>query len=85
MIAFDAAVNAGVRRSVTWLQQSAGVTADGVFGDVTLKALKGGNISLLANDALARRLDYYAGLPTWTKFGLGWARRILTLAQKIQL
>lgn len=84
MVAFDAAVNAGVRRSVVWLQQSAGVTADGMLGDVTLRALNGGSPSVLANDALARRLDYYAGLPNWTKFGLGWARRILSLAQKIQ-
>ncbi|MBU6448061.1 MAG: hypothetical protein KGQ26_00395 [Rhodospirillales bacterium] len=83
MAAFDAAVNAGVRRSITWLQQSAEVVADGILGDTTLKALNRGNALTLANDALARRLDYYAGLPGWTKFGLGWARRILTLAQII--
>ena len=84
MVAFDAAVNAGVRHSVIWLQQSAGVIADGNFGDKTLQALTGGNALALANDALARRLDYYARLPGWKTFGLGWARRILKLAQKIQ-
>ena len=85
MVAFDAAVNAGVRRSVMWLQQSAEVATDGVLGSVTLKALKGGNALSLANDALARRLDYCACLPNWKNFGLGWARRILKLAQAIQL
>ncbi|MBU6419055.1 MAG: hypothetical protein KGQ79_04930 [Proteobacteria bacterium] len=84
MVAFDAAVNAGVHRSVIWLQQSAGVLTDGIFGDVTLKALNSGNALSLANDALAYRLDYYAGLQNWSIFGLGWARRILKLAQKIQ-
>ncbi|MDE2240514.1 MAG: hypothetical protein KGJ73_11400 [Rhodospirillales bacterium] len=84
LVAFDAAVNAGVHRSVMWLQQSAGVVMDGVFGDVTLKALNSGDVLGLANDALAYRLDYYAGLQNWSIFGLGWARRILKLAQKIQ-
>ena len=83
MVAFDAAVNVGVRRSVILLQQSAGVAADGVLGDVTLKALNRGNACELASDALARRLAYYAELPSWKEFGLGWTKRILKLAQRI--
>lgn len=83
MVAFDAAVNAGVRRSIIWLQQSAGVAADGVLGDRTLSVLSTGNALELAGEALARRLDFYARSPGWGDFGLGWSRRVLKLAQMI--
>lgn len=83
MVAFDGAVNAGVRRSIIWLQQSAGVVADGVPGNKTISTLNNGNAVALASDALARRLDFYACSPGWGTFGLGWARRILKLAQAI--
>lgn len=83
MVAFDAAVNAGVRRAIIWLQQSAGVQADGVLGGKTLAALQVGNAVQLAQEALARRLDFYARLPGWGSFGLGWTRRVLKLAQSI--
>lgn len=84
MVAFDAAVNAGVSRSIIWLQQSAGVVADGVLGDKTISALDTGNALELAGEALARRLDFYARSPGWGSFGLGWARRVLKLAQTIE-
>ncbi|MGE4481996.1 glycoside hydrolase family 108 protein [Acidocella sp.] len=83
LVAFDAAVNAGVRHSVVWLQQSAGVVADGIFGKITLGALQGGDVGKLALEALARRLDYYARSSGWNRFGLGWSRRVLKLAKKI--
>lgn len=84
MVAFDAAVNAGVRRSIIWLQQSAGVTADGVLGDETLNVLTSGDAVALSGEALARRLDFYARSSEWASFGLGWTRRVLKLAQAIQ-
>lgn len=84
LVAFDAAVNAGVRRSIVWLQQSAGVAADGVLGDKTLSVLSTGNALELASEALARRLDFYARSPGWGSFGLGWTRRVLKLAQAIE-
>lgn len=80
MVAFDAAVNAGLRRAVTWLQQAAGEPVDGVMGPATLAALAQGNPVLLAREALVRRLDFYTRLPAWANFGLGWARRIVALA-----
>lgn len=83
LVAFDAAVNAGPRRAVTWLQQAAGQTADGVLGPVTLAALSAGNALLLAREALVRRLDFSTRLPTWPNFGLGWSRRIIALAGEL--
>jgi lysozyme family protein len=80
LVAFDAAVNAGPRRAICWLQQAAQVSADGVLGPATLAALKAGDAVTLAREALARRLEYSSHLPTWSTFGLGWTRRILALA-----
>ena len=80
LAAFDAAVNAGPRRAIAWLQQAAGLPADGVLGEATLAALIAGNPMLLAREALVRRLDFSTRLPAWADFGLGWSRRIIALA-----
>ena len=85
LAAFDAAVNAGLRRSVLWLQQAAGVPADGVLGAQTLAAIKAANALALAREALTRRIDFYARLPGWTRFGLGWSRRVIALAGEISV
>jgi len=83
LVAFDAAVNAGLHRAILWLQQAAGQTPDGVLGEGTLAALTKGDALPLARDALAYRLDFYARLPSWPDFGLGWSRRILALAGEL--
>ncbi len=85
LAAFDAAVNAGLRRSVLWLQQAVGVSADGVLGAQTLAAIKAADALALAREALARRIDFYAGLPGWAEFGLGWTRRVIALAGEISV
>jgi len=83
LVAFDAAVNAGVRRSVIWLQQAAGVQPDGVWGSETQAALAKSDPIQLAREALARRLEFSSHLPIWSNFGLGWTRRVLCLAGMI--
>ena len=83
LVAFDAAVNAGPKRAVTWLQQAAGLSADGVLGPATLAALTAGETIALAREALARRLEFSTHLSTWASFGLGWSRRIISLAGEI--
>jgi lysozyme family protein len=80
LVGFDAAVNAGARRSIIWLQQAAGCAADGVLGPATLAALRHADPGTIAHEALARRLDFSARLPAWHNFGLGWARRLIALA-----
>lgn len=69
---FDAAVNSGVSQAVKWLQQCAGVTADGVIGPVTLAAAA--KVSPAKYSAV--RLRFMTGLDGWLSFGKGWARRI---------
>lgn len=80
IVAFDAAVNAGPRRAIAWLQLAAGQSSDGVLGPATLAALNSGNALLLAREALVRRLEFSTQLSTWPSFGLGWSRRIIALA-----
>jgi lysozyme family protein len=80
---FDGAVNAGLRQSVIWLQQAVSQLADGVLGAETLCAVSAVDALVLAREMLARRIDYYARLPTWPDFGLGWSRRIIALSGEI--
>ena len=83
LVAFDAAVNAGVRRSIIWLQQAACVQPDGVLGIETQASLAKIDPIQLACEALARRLEFLSHLPIWSDFGLGWTRRVLRLAGMI--
>lgn len=77
--AFDAAVNSGVPQAKQWLQQAAGVKADGVIGPVTLAAIS--TTPGVKSRMLAQRLRFMANLPTWPAFGRGWARRIAALME----
>lgn len=83
LVLFDGAVNAGVRRAVIWLQQALGLPADGVLGAKTLEAGKAAEATELAREMLARRIEYYARLPNWPAFGLGWSRRVIALACEV--
>jgi lysozyme family protein len=80
LVAFDAAVNAGPRRAISWLQLATGIAADGVLGDVTRATLKAADPLAASREALVRRLEFSSRLPTWSQFGLGWTRRIISLA-----
>ena len=82
LLVFDAAVNNGVTRAVTWLQQAAGADADGVLGPATLAAVAAAaaqDADALMTEFQARRLMFMTELSTWRQFGLGWARRLCNL------
>jgi lysozyme family protein len=71
---FDAAYNGG--EPARWLQQAAGVTADGVIGAQTVAAVRAADplkVVMLFN---ASRILYYTGLGAWDSFGKGWTNRI---------
>lgn len=85
LVAFDAAVNAGPRRAVSWLQLAAGVISDGVLGPATLAAITRADPQMLAREALSRRLEFSTHLAGWASFGLGWSRRIVALAGEIAI
>jgi lysozyme family protein len=83
IVTFDAAVNAGVRRAITWLQQGCNAVADGVLGPATLAAVNASDAAGCAREALVRRLEFSTHLATWASFGLGWSRRIIALAGQV--
>lgn len=76
---FDAAVNSGVKQSITWLQRALGVDDDGIFGTQTMIAVKQQNPEALLRKLLSQRLRFMTELTSWQAFGRGWARRISDL------
>lgn len=73
---FDAAVNHGIGRAIKLLQQAIGVTADGVSGKNTIKAVRLMDESDILLRFNAFRLKFYTSLPTWPLFGKGWTNRV---------
>jgi lysozyme family protein len=84
LLVFDAAINNGTTRAVSWLQEIAHVRCDGVVGPETLAAVDRlavgpDGITGLCSEYLARRLVFMASLSAWKTFGPGWARRLFKL------
>ena len=74
--ALDFAVNSGISTALRALQRAIGVADDGVFGPVSLAALKAADPADTIMRFLAERLLFMSGLSGWASFGRGWARRI---------
>jgi hypothetical protein len=74
--AYDLAVNSGTGRAAKYLQQIAGVPADGVIGPKSLEAIKSCPASQMVDALCDTRLDFLQRLPTWGTFGKGWGRRV---------
>lgn len=71
---FDAAYNGG--HPAQWLQQAAGVPADGKIGPETVKKVLSANPDRLVMRFDAYRLKYMVSLGAWRTFSGGWANRI---------
>lgn len=80
--AYDLAVNSGVGRAAKYLQQIAGVPADGVIGPKSLEAIKACPAEEVVDALCDMRLEFLKRLPTWTTFGKGWERRVVEVKQK---
>lgn len=78
---FDFAVNSGVGRAVSTLQQVTGAVPDGAMGPATLAAVQRyanqyGATALI--DSLCTARDrFLRSLPTYITFGAGWTRRVM--------
>lgn len=71
---FDVAYNGGfVGR---WVQEAAGVKADGVIGAKTIAAVRQLSPAVFTARFSAHRLKYLASLKTWPSFGRGWCIRV---------
>lgn len=74
----DIGVNNGRTRAVKWLQETVGVTADGVFGPITLHAVQSAqDVNVLCEQLLNRRERFYRAIATGAqrKFLKGWLNR----------
>ena len=74
---FDAAVQHGSATAVKLLQKLIGVNVDGVLGDGTIKTLEFLNQETLVFRYIAKRLEYYASLKTFSTYGKGWVNRMV--------
>jgi lysozyme family protein len=80
--AYDLAVNSGTGRAAKYLQQIAGVAADGVIGPKSIEAIKACDPKEAVNALCDMRLDFLKRLPTFDTFGKGWSRRVAEVKDK---
>lgn len=73
---FDAAINSGPGRAAKWLQEVAGVPADGSIGKQTLAAIDTFSPLELIAQYNDKRLQFLEALPTFAIFGKGWSNRV---------
>ena len=74
--AYDLAVNSGTGRAAKYLQQIAGVTADGVIGPRSMEAIKKCDAEDTVDEICNMRMDFLKGLGTFETFGKGWTIRV---------
>lgn len=79
---FDMAVNSGVSRAIKYLQQIAGVPADGILGSKSLDAIQSCDPQQTVNALCDMRIEFLKRLPTWGRFGAGWSNRVAKVEQQ---
>ena len=75
-LVFDFAINAGPSRAIKTIQRALKITADGVIGPVTIKAIQGANAEDFITDFTHAKEVFYRGLSTFNIFGKGWLNRV---------
>ena len=75
-LAFDFAVNAGAFRCIKTIQRALNITADGIIGPVTIKAIQGANAEEFINNFTNAKESFYRGLANFPTFGRGWLNRV---------
>jgi lysozyme family protein len=75
-LAFDFSVNAGAFRSIKTIQRALNITADGVIGPVTIKAIQDANAEEFINNFAAAKETFYRSLTNFPTFGKGWLNRV---------
>ena len=80
--AYDLAVNSGVSRAARWLQEIAGVAADGIIGSVSLAAIAACNPEEVVDVLCDMRLEFLQRLPTFGTYGKGWSIRVAEVKEK---
>lgn len=76
LVLFDSVVNSNAKRMIKLLQETLGVSADGIMGNQTIGACNRLPLKKIINDFLDKRLAYLMTLSDWKRFGKGWSNRI---------
>ncbi|GAB7451004.1 N-acetylmuramidase [Enterobacter roggenkampii] len=88
LFVFDSSVQHGVKAAIRQLQSAAGVTADGIVGPNTTRAVIGADPEWLLNRCFLRRARYYADIiksnSSQGKYLNGWFNRLDELANACQ-
>lgn len=79
LLVFDCAVNQGTGTAVRLLQKVVGVTEDGQFGPVSLRAVRSRALDQLLTNFCAERALRYEFNRNEEVFGRGWYRRLLRM------
>ena len=79
--AFDFAINAGGYASRKFIQSALGVNDDGIFGPVTLAAIKGANGKDLLAKFSQNKIRFYQELSNFDVYGKGWLKRVADVQQ----
>jgi lysozyme family protein len=72
----DFAVNSGIETSVRKLQKAVGAADDGWWGPETKCKIAAMSESDVIMNFAAERLEFFASLSTFARFGVGWTRRV---------
>jgi lysozyme family protein len=80
--AYDLAVNSGTGRAARYLQEIAGVFADGVIGPKSIEAIKACDPDQMIDALCDMRLAFLKRLTTFDTFGKGWTRRVAGVKAK---
>lgn len=80
--AYDLAVNSGTGRAAKYLQEIAGVFADGVIGPKSIEAIKSCDPDQMIDALCDMRLAFLKRLTTFDTFGKGWSRRVAGVKAK---
>jgi lysozyme family protein len=75
-LAFDFAVNAGAFRCIKTIQRALNITADGIIGPVTIKAIQDTNAEDFIEKFSNAKESFYLGLANYPTFGKGWLNRV---------
>ena len=75
---WDMAVNAGMETAKRALQRAVRVADDGVFGPITLRAIRAHELNDILMRFNAQRLRHFTRLSNWAAHGKGWANRVAT-------
>ena len=82
LLVFDSAVNMGRGPAIKCLQQTAKVSLDGKIGPITKRVIKHMDPEEGIADFMSWRIQAYAEMRGWKRYGRGWSRRCFTVAME---